>query len=168
MRNARVPLADGRVVWLRALAPADAPGLIALRQRLSDETVRRRFLHPLPRCDGRLAAELANVDQKQRVAIAAVPVRGAREPILGVARFHTADSGQAELAILVEDAYQNLGLGRQMLQALLEEARQRALRSLFGHVLYGNEPVLRLLRGSGHPLQVSWDGGGVLKIQLEV
>jgi acetyltransferase len=170
MRNPSVRLADGRRVWLRPLGPADAQGLVALRRRLSDETIRRRFLRMLPQCDGQLAVELADVDQEQRVAIAAVPRRGACGPILGVARFHAsrADADRAELAILVEDAYQNLGLGRHMLARLFEEARTRALRLLYGYVLYGNEPVLRLLRGSGHPLRIRWYGGDVLDVQLDV
>ena len=45
---------------------------------------------------------------------------------------------------------------------------QRRLRVLEGHVLYDNTPMLRLLRTSGQPLEVCWDGGGVLSVQLAV
>jgi acetyltransferase len=163
-----VRLADGRRVWLRPLGPADADGLVALRARLSDETVRRRFLRPLPRCDGQLAVDLANVDQQQRVALAAVPAPGARAPILAVGRFHTDAPARAEFALLVEDAYQHLGLGRALLAHLLQEAERHALGVLYGHVLYGNTPVLRLLRASGHPLAITWQGGEVLRVELSV
>lgn len=161
-------LRDGRRVWLRPLQPADVDGLIALRERLSDETVRRRFLRLLPPCDGVLAAELANVDQVQRVAIAAVSRFHNAAPIVGVGRFHIASDGRAELGLLVEDAYQQLGLGRELLARLFEEAKRRTLSVLFGYVLYDNQPALRLLRTSGHPLRVAWHGGDVLDVQLDV
>jgi GNAT superfamily N-acetyltransferase len=163
-----VRLADGRFVWLRPLGPADADGLVDLRRRLSDETLRRRFLRLLPPCDPKVAFELANVDQQRRVALAVVPHAGAREPILGVGRFHTDGDRRAELALLVEDAYQQLGIGRQLLARLLEEAERRAVRVLHGYVLYGNQPVLHLLRASGHDLKVEWHGGEVLSIELAV
>src|SRR5438067_630583 len=103
-----IELKDGRQVWLRPLTPDDAFGLMALRRRLSDETVRRRFLRWLPAFSLGDAVELARVDQHQRVAIAAVPECCARGPILAVGRFHVDVDGpdRAELALLVEDEYQ--------------------------------------------------------------
>jgi len=178
--DAAVQLADGQHVWLRPLGAADADALMALRQRLSEETVRRRFLRPQPPCDPQFAFALANVDQQQRVAIAAVPAPDARGPILAVGRFHAdADSAaadgdgergprRAELALLVEDAYQRQGLGRALLQRIVDEAAQRALGVLYGYTLYDNRPALRLLRTSGHPLHVAWHGGDVLSIELSV
>src|SRR5438034_1216301 len=59
-------------------------------------------------------------------------------------------------------------LVRLLLSRLLREAVQRRLRVLEGHVLYDNTPMLRLLRTSGQPLEVHWDGGDVLSVQLAV
>ena len=39
---------------------------------------------------------------------------------------------------------------------------------LEGHVLYDNQPMLDLLRTSGHPVQVRCDGGDVLSVELDV
>ena len=35
-------------------------------------------------------------------------------------------------------------------------------------VLYDNQPMLDLLRTSGHPVQVRCDGGDVLSVELDV
>ena len=166
--DAPLVLEDGRQVWLRPLDRRDGYALMALRRRLSDETVRRRFLRYSPPCAVRDAFKLADVDQQQRVAIAAVPAPNAIEPILAVARFHVNVGDRAELALLVEDAYQHVGLGRQLLAALFSVAHGRALRSLYGYTLYGNDPALRLLRGSGHALRIGWHGGDVLEVELDV
>jgi acetyltransferase len=159
-------LADGRAVWVRPLRADDAPRLVELCQRLSPLTVRRRFLRERTRCDPQEALDLASVDQVQRVAIAVVPQPGADGPILGVGRFHRHDSDSAELALLVRDDYQHVGIGRLLLSQLFCEADQRQLRVLDGYVLYDNAPVLGLLRTSGRPLEVRWHGGDVLQIQL--
>jgi GNAT superfamily N-acetyltransferase len=145
----------------------DAPRLIELCRRLSPQSARRRFLrYPLP-CDRREAERLANVDQVRRVALAVVADPTADGPILAVGRFHADSSdGRAELALLVGDEYQHVGLGRLLLKRLIHEAARRRLRVFDGYVLYDNTPMMRLLRTIGQPLEVHWDGGDVLKIEL--
>jgi acetyltransferase len=164
----RFRLADGRLVWLRPLQAEDAPRLMDLCKRLSPSTLRRRFLRSVVRCDPLEAQRLAAVDQVQRVALVAVPDAAGDAPIVAVGRFHGDGSEQAELALLVDDAYQHVGLGRLLLSRLVREAVQRHLRVLEGHVLYDNAPMLRLLRTSGQPLEVHWDGGDVLSVELAV
>jgi len=134
----RFRLADGRLVWMRPLQAEDAPRLMDLCKRLSPSTLRRRFLRSVVRCDPLEAQRLAAVDQVQRVALVAVPDRSADRPIVVVGRFHGDGSEQAELALLVDD------------------------------VLYDNAPMLRLLRTCGQPLEVRWDSGHVLSVQLAV
>ena len=153
---------------LRPLQAEDAPRLLDLCKRLSPSTIRRRFLRSVVRCDPLEAQRLAAVDQVQRVGLVAVPDPADDPPIVAVGRFHGDGSEQAELALLVDDAYQHVGLGRLLLSRLVREAVQRRLRVLEGHVLYDNTPMLRLLRTSGQPLEVHWDGGDVLSVQLAV
>ena len=47
-------------------------------------------------------------------------------------------------------------------------AFRQGLHVLEGHVLYDNQPMLDLLRTSGHPVQVRCDGGDVLSVELDV
>src|ERR1700730_5253681 len=129
-------LTCGRLGWLRPLQAEDAPRLMDLCKRLSPSSLRRRFLRSVVRCDPLEAQRLAAVDQVQRVALVAVPDPVDDPPIVAVGRFHGDGSEQAELALLVEDAYQHLGLGRLLLSRLLREAVRRRLRVLEGHVLY--------------------------------
>lgn len=161
-------LTDGRSVWLRPLRASDATRLLELRCRLSPQTVRRRFLSTTIACGAEQARELAQVDQVERVAVAVVAEPVADAPIVAVGRFHRESPQRAELALLVEDAYQHLGIGRLLLTRLIRAARRRRLRELVGYVLYNNTPVLGLLRTSGLPLEVKWYGGDLLTIQLSL
>jgi acetyltransferase len=162
-------LADGRRLFVRPLRAADAPRLVDLCTRLSPETIRRRFLRPRAQCSPAEALVLASVDQVRRVAIALVTGRADDARIVAVGRFHADDEdGTAELSLLVEDAYQQLGLGRRLLAELLHEAHRRRLHVLDGYVLFDNAPLLHLLRTSGRPLEVAWHGGDVLDFKLQV
>src|SRR5437660_9124151 len=122
-RDGPIQLVDGRRVWLRRLRADDASRLIELCARLSPETVRRRFLRDRPNCDPREAEAFADVDQVRRVAFAAVPTRGADGPIVAVGRYHVDGGQHADLALVVEDAYQHVGLGHALLSRLIAEAR---------------------------------------------
>jgi acetyltransferase len=164
----RFHLRDGRDVWLRPLAASDAPALMALYERLSPQSIRRRFMQLVPACKPADAEALAAVDQVERVAIAVVPDTSERDRIIAVGRFHGDGSERAELAMLVEDDYQHTGLGRLLLARLLEEAERRGLRVLDGIVQYDNQPMLRLLRTSDRQLEVTWHGGDTLDFRLHV
>ena len=95
--------------------------------RLPDETVRR----------------LVTVDHDLREAVVAV-VGG---EVVGVARYDRplGDPSTAEVAILVEDAWQGAGVGRQLLATLTELAARRGVRTLVATVQPDNRPVLGLL-----------------------
>lgn len=161
-------LPDDRSVWLRPIDARDAPRLIDLCQRVSPESRRRRFLRATHRCDPNEALRLASVDQQQRIAIAVVPDPGPDAPIVAVGRYHQATAEQAEFALLVDDAFQNMGLGRALLNRLTAEAARRGLRALQGYVMFDNRPMLHLLRTSGRPLTVQWDGEGVLNVSMGI
>ncbi len=64
-------LKDGTAVHLRPIRPDDAPGLVALFDRLSQHTAYQRFFSVLKRLPPAYAKVFANVDYRQRLAIVA-------------------------------------------------------------------------------------------------
>jgi acetyltransferase len=70
--------------------------------------------------------------------------------LLGVARYYLRpETGAAEFAVVVSDAYQRQGLGRHLMQRLIDIARERGVRRLVGQVLTENAPMLILMRSLG-------------------
>jgi L-amino acid N-acyltransferase YncA len=68
--------------------------------------------------------------------------------VVGVARYDRspADPATAEFAILVEDAWQGIGLGRQLLVELVDLAASRGVRTLTATVQRDNDRVIGLIR----------------------
>ena len=122
----------------------DEPRFYRLWPRLSRETVYRRFhapLHGLPRD---AVHRLVDVDHDLREAVVA-DVGG---EVVGVARYDRspADPSTAEFAVLVEDAWQGAGLGRQLLSELIRLARSRGVTTLTATVQPDNDRIQRLIR----------------------
>ena len=130
-------------VTTRPVRPDDAPLFCRLWDRLSPETVYRRFHAPLRRPPAD-AHRLVEVDHDLREALVAV-VGG---EVVGVARYDRspADPGTADVAVVVEDAWQGVGVGRQLLGELTELAARRGVRSLTADVQADNDRMVGLLR----------------------
>jgi GNAT superfamily N-acetyltransferase len=128
----------------RPVQPDDDKRFRRLWPRLSRETVYRRFHAPLHRIPLETVRRLVEVDHHLREAVVGV-VGG---EVIGVARYDRspADPATAEFAILVEDAWQGLGVGRQLLGELLALATERGVRVLTATVQPENDRVIGLIR----------------------
>jgi GNAT superfamily N-acetyltransferase len=131
-------------VATRPVQPDDAARFGRLWPRLSPDTVYRRFHSPLHDLPPETVRRLVTVDHDRREAVAAV-VGG---EVVGVARYDrsSGDPATAEFAILVEDAWQGMGLGRQLLLELVELAAVRGVRTLTATVQRDNDRVIGLIR----------------------
>jgi GNAT superfamily N-acetyltransferase len=131
-------------VATRPVQPDDDALFRRLWPRLSRDTVYRRFHSPLHGLPAETVQRLVTVDHDRREAVAAV-VGG---EVVGVARYDrsAADPTTAEFAILVEDAWQGAGLGRQLLTELVELASTRGVTTLTATVQRDNDRVIGLIR----------------------
>jgi len=131
-------------VATRPVQPDDRVLFRRLWPRLSRDTVYRRFHSPLHGLPPEAVDRLVTVDHDLREAVVAL-VGG---DVVGVARYDRspADPATAEFAILVEDAWQGIGLGRQLLVELVDLAASRGVRTLTATVQRDNDRVIGLIR----------------------
>ena len=155
-------LADGRVVVLRLAGPADVPAIAELYLGLSPESFYRRFNaeQPAPA----LVAQLASFGGGAACLVAAAPSDPGR--VVGEARCVPIAPGTAELALTVADSYQGAGLGRILLGALVERAREEGLERLRAVVLLANTPMLRLLQSYGWALAAPTEDYSVAFLEI--
>lgn len=141
---------------IRPLEATDAEALGRLFHRLSPETVYRRFHQPVREPRPQVLAYLAAVDHDRREAMAA-EVDG---EIIGVARYdRVGDTDEAEMAIVVEDAWQRHGVGRRLVQELAAAGARRGIRAFAASLLGDNHAALALVRALAPTAKVKPDHG---------
>jgi RimJ/RimL family protein N-acetyltransferase len=139
-------LRDGAVVRLRPIRPDDAPRLQALHSRLGRDTAYQRFFTVVKRLPPDWARLLATVDYRRRLALV-VEVGPADDPeLIAVGRYDALDEADtAEVAFVVQDSWQNRGLGTLLFEAILHAAAARSYRRFRAYVLADNRRMLDLI-----------------------
>ena len=151
----RIALADGRDVVLAPVRAQDSTAERDFVGALSLASRYRRFHFGLRELTPEASRAMTEIDQQHHVAFVARPADGEPDAaIVADARYVLrADSADAEFAIAVADAWQGAGLGRSMLARLAAHARAQGVQRLYGDVLWGNMPMLALVRSLGGRLQ---------------
>ncbi len=161
-----IELSDGRRVALVPVGPQDAPAERAFVGALSLTSRYRRFHFGLRELSPEQSRAMTEIDQHHHVAFVARPEGEAA--IVADARYVLRhDSADAEFAIAVADDWQGAGLGRALLTQLAAHARAHGVRRLFGDVLWGNPPMLALVRTLGAQLRRNPGDSTVVRVEFD-
>jgi acetyltransferase len=155
----------GRIA-IRPIKPQDEAALSQMVMRSTLEDVRLRFFQPLKEFPHALAARFSQIDYDREMALVATPADQSPE-ILGVARLAAdPDNERAEYAVMVRSDLKGHGIGYRLMQALLDYARKRGIKVIFGEVLRENGPMLQMVHELGFATVVDDDDPAVLKVSI--
>jgi acetyltransferase len=156
---------DGRVLFLRPIRPEDEPAFHEFVRRQTPEDKRLRFFSHVKELDHRMAARLTQIDYDREMALILLDPQAYAPEILGVMRISAdADGARAEYAGAVRSDLKGRGLGRLLLEEIIEYARRRGIGEIWGEVLAENEPMLRLVRSLGFSLKTDPEGRSVIDV----
>jgi RimJ/RimL family protein N-acetyltransferase len=140
---------DGTVVTIRPIRPDDLALEKAFVDRLSPATGYQRLFSSRKLSLAELK-RFTDIDPQCEAALIAVTTARGSEEQIGVARFvRDEESGDAEFAIVLSDAWQHRGLGTTLLGALIAAARGLEVRRLVGTTLSTNAGMIGLGRKLG-------------------
>lgn len=150
-----VVLNDGTILQIRPIRPEDEPEFVRFHATLSDESVYRRyffFMNLESRVRHERLIRMCFIDYDRQMAFVAKRTDSAAGAgkVVGVGRLIKAPgANQAEIAVLVSDAFQKRGIGRVLVQRLIEFARDERLELLTASFLAENRPIERLFQSFG-------------------
>jgi acetyltransferase len=151
----RVSLADGTVLNIRPIRPEDEPEVVRFHSTLSQESVFSRYF-ALIRLEKRIRHErlirMCFVDYDRQMAMVAQKVNpdGLLDGIVAIARLRKSPlRNEAEVAVVVSDAFHRRGIGTLLIHRLIEIARDERIAVLTASVLADNPSMRTLLEKEG-------------------
>jgi RimJ/RimL family protein N-acetyltransferase len=150
----------GQRLAFRYIRPDDKERLATAFGRLSPESQYKRFLAAKPRLTASELRYLTELDGFDHVAVLAV-LADDPDAIVAVGRFVRLRDlpDTAEVAIVVGDAHQGQGLGRELGRRLADEARARSVKRFTATMLGENVAAHRLFHAISDRLEGRVEGG---------
>jgi acetyltransferase len=148
-------LKDKTPVSIRPIRPEDEPMLAKFHETLSEESVYHRYFSALNLSQRITHERLTRIcfnDYDREIALVAelTTDHDEEKQILGVGRLSKQHgSSDAEFAVLVNDRWQRLGLGHELLNQLIEVGRAEKLDRIFGQILTDNQAMQRICKKLG-------------------
>ena len=127
-----------------------------------------RFHAPIRALTRDVAARLTQIDYDREMAfVLADPKPAGLADIHGVARMHAdPDNVAAEYAVIVASGEKGRGLGYLLMRALIDHAKRRGLKELFGHVMRSNAAMLKLCGELGFANAPMPDAPEIVRVSL--
>jgi acetyltransferase len=164
---------DGREVTIRPIRPEDEPLMAEFHRSLSDRTVYLRYFASMS-LSARIAHErllricFSDYDREMVLVAEHHYLHSGTPRIVGVGRLNkTRARNEAEVAVLVSDAYQNLGLGYQLLSRVIGVARDEKLSRVSSEMMLDNQGMQILSKRLGFRLR-NYDSGESVAAVLEL
>ena len=143
-------LRDGRSVVLRPIKPEDESMWLEMFQKFSEASIRRRFFQIIKDTPHEVRIRYCNIDYDREMAIVAELTEEGRRKILGVVRLSVEPNGKTgEIAFIVADPWQGLGLGSKMVDYMIEICKDKKLDVVYGLVLRDNYQAINLRKEMG-------------------
>jgi acetyltransferase len=158
---------DGKIVILRSITSKDKRIEKELIDGLSIQSSRYRFFHVIKEATEEMVSKFCDIDYKNEIAIIAEYNSNEKKRNVGVVRlFIDPNLLTGEFAVLVADSFQDSGLGTKFMETLINMARERGLKSIYGEVLADNAKMLTLAKEFGFNVGSSSYGEVRLDLQL--
>lgn len=153
-----IDVPSGAKLRLRSIRDSDVTKLLEFHSRLSPGSIYRRYFSEHPTLTQEEVCHFTQVDYVDRLAL--VILDGG--DLVAVGRFDRyPQTSTAEVAFIVSDDYQHLGLGHQLLAHLAEAAWARGVTTFSAEILLSNIDMISVFRHSGFPVTSSTSRGEV-------
>jgi RimJ/RimL family protein N-acetyltransferase len=137
--------------------------------RCSDKTIYTRYFSPIKIMPHARMQEYVNIDYSNTLAVVGLIGELGNGKIIAEARYvRENNSSYANVAFIVDENYQNLGIAGYMYKTLIRLARERGIKGFTADVLASNKAMFKVFEKGGYTVNVRFEEGVYsLKIPFE-
>ena len=158
---------NGEDVLVRPIRPEVEPLLIKLHQALSERTVYLRYFQPLKLSQRTAHERLTRIcfidyDREMALVVEHKKKEDGNPEIIAIGRLsRLRGRDDAEMAVLVDDRFQHLGLGTELYHRLIEVARDEHMTRVVSTILSENREMQAICRKLGFHMEANIEDGTI-------
>ncbi len=154
----------GTKLHVRPIMADDAPRLLVFHRLLSPGSVYRRHFFMHPELSEAEVEHFTSVDYVDRLAL----IVEDSDELVAVARYdRSSGSAEAEVAFVVADAYQHLGIGTMLLDRLARAARPNGITTFVASTQADNRSMIDVFLHSGFGITTT-SSHGVIGVRMAI
>ena len=164
---------DNTQVTIRPISAEDEMLMHGFHESLSDRTVYMRYLSPMLasiRTTHERLARVTHNDYDREIALVVEGEKDGEKAIFGVARLSKlrGTNEEARFTMLISDAYQGQGLGKELLTRIIKIGRDEKIKRIIALMSPENDAMKNLCRKVGFSSFEMDSQNGMLKAQIEL
>lgn len=151
---------NGLKVRFRAVKPSDEETMRRLFYRISGRTIYRRFFYPIKTMPHNKMQKYVNIDYQNEMSIVGLIKENDQDIIIAEARYARDErTALGEVAFIVDERFQGLGIGRYIYNMLIRLAKERGLTGFTAEVLYENTEMMKVFEKGDLPVEARLQNG---------
>ncbi|MCJ7693005.1 MAG: GNAT family N-acetyltransferase, partial [Sedimentisphaerales bacterium] len=152
-------LREGTEIFFRPVKPTDEAELSEMLYSLSEQSVKTRYMAHTMAFPHKDVQQLTNIDYRQDISIVGTVPGVSGEHVVALAQyFLDPKTRAAEVAFIVQDEWQQKGMGTLLLDYLIQIAKSRGVKRFYAKVMPINKPMLTIFYNSGYKVNTEFDG----------
>lgn len=160
MMKATYLLNNGTELYFRPIHPTDEPLMRDILYDLSKETLYYRFMSHNQHFGQNEIQNFVYVDHRKDVAIVGTLPEAHGDSIVAVGRYYLDErTNRAEVAFVIRDEWQRMGLGSFMFKHLITLAKASGISGFTAEVLQENKGMQAIFNHSGYKVQSTLEEG---------
>lgn len=162
-------LKTGKTIEFRPLLPSDEFAYRNFFYSLQEKTIYLRFFHRMRTFSHEMVQKhWANVDYRKNMSIIGLVQKGGHQEISAIGTYAYDTEEKAEIAFVVREEYQGMGIASYLLGVLEKIALENNYIQFSASVLRENKAMIQVFRKRYPNLRMAFQSGGEVLIEMDL
>jgi acyl-CoA hydrolase/GNAT superfamily N-acetyltransferase len=161
-------LKDGKVAEFRPLLPSDEFAYRNFFYSLQEKTIYMRYFYKMRTFSHEVVQkQWSSVDYHKNMSILGLVQKGGHKEIVAIGSYAQDSDELAEVAFVVREDFQSMGIGSYLLEILEKIAKDNQYKGFCATVLRENQPMVRVFKNRFPDARITSGGGSDLRIEMD-